>query len=80
MADLGNLCIDCGCDTAFGSGNFVNRVPADDGENSGFMCADCQAMPCDTCNEPTTDWEFTPNGDLICIDCLNNQPTKGKHP
>ena len=33
-----NDCILCGKDTRFGSGRFVNRIPADD----NYMCAECQ--------------------------------------
>ena len=33
-----NDCILCGEDTSFGSGRFVNRIPADD----NYMCAECQ--------------------------------------
>lgn len=51
IKDLGNLCIDCKEDTSFGSGKFVNRIPADDGEVSGFMCADCQMVECDSCEQ-----------------------------
>ena len=29
MSDIGNRCVDCGKDTSFGSGRFVNRIPAD---------------------------------------------------
>ena len=42
MVDIGNLCIECGCDTSYGKGSFVNRIPADDGERIGYWCADCQ--------------------------------------
>jgi len=27
--DIGNRCVHCGRDTSFGSGRFVNRIPAD---------------------------------------------------
>ena len=29
MSDIGNRCVHCGEDTSFGSGKFVNRIPAD---------------------------------------------------
>ncbi len=32
-----DLCVDCGEDTSFGSGRFVNRIPSDD----NWLCADC---------------------------------------
>ena len=42
-----NDCISCGEDTSFGSGRFVNRIPADD----HYMCAECQMVECDMCDE-----------------------------
>ena len=33
-----NDCILCGEDTSFGSGKFVNCIPADD----NYICAECQ--------------------------------------
>ena len=64
---VGNRCVYCGEDTSFGSGRFVNRIPADsdcksynqegkviyeDGEyRDGYACAECMAMPCDRCSE-----------------------------
>jgi len=67
MSDIGNRCVHCGEDTAFGSGRFVNRIPADadyeaqddkgniifaEGEyRDGYACAECMALPCDRCNE-----------------------------
>ena len=54
--DIGDLCVDCGQDTAPGSGRFVNRYPAEsigvvstfDVSNAfevlldGYRCPDCQ--------------------------------------
>ena len=34
-----NDCIECGKDTSFGSGRFVNRISADD----NYMCYECLA-------------------------------------
>ena len=51
MIDVGNNCIHCGRDTSFGSGLFVNRIPADDGEKDGYACPECMAMPCCRCDE-----------------------------
>ena len=67
MSDIGNRCVHCGEDTAFGSGRFVNRIPADadyeaqddkgniifaEGEyRDGYSCAECMARPCDRCDE-----------------------------
>jgi len=56
--DIGNLCIECGKDTSIGSGLFVNRVPADNGEVDGYLCREC--LPCEGCNaepsEPCREW------------------------
>ncbi len=58
-------CIYCNKPTAFGSGHFVNRIPADtDMElkngtieyRDGYACAKCMMLECDRCGEP------------ICID------------
>ena len=58
MADIGNNCVSCNQDTSFGSGRFVNRIPADADYESlddkgntifadeeyrdGYLCPDCQ--------------------------------------
>ena len=68
LKDLGNLCIDCKEDTSFGSGKFVNRIPADDGKVSGFMCADCQMVECDSCKEKVFEYETSQKGMWWCID------------
>jgi len=78
MSDIGNRCVHCGEDTSFGSGKFVNRIPADadyealdnqgnvifaDGEyRDGYACAECMAMPCDRCDE------LIPLDEDICLD------------
>lgn len=38
-----NPCFGCGCDTVFGRGAYVNRVPADDTADGrdGYYCAAC---------------------------------------
>ena len=67
MTDIGNRCVHCGEDTSFGSGRFVNRIPADadyeatdsegkiifaDGEyRDGYACPDCSGFDCDRCDE-----------------------------
>jgi hypothetical protein len=40
-------CQVCGTSTAFGSGNFVNRV----GYDEGWACAQCIAYECDACDQ-----------------------------
>ena len=74
--DIGNRCVNCGKDTSFGSGLFVNRIPADadyhseyngaivfsEGEyREGYLCSECSALPCDRCNEMVLlDEDITP--------------------
>ena len=78
---LPSRCVECGQDTSFGSGRFVNRVPTD----GGFLCAECAALCCDRCNDPISlDEDITPAdvyGDeracfddgayRVCEGCLN---------
>ena len=45
MKDIGNKCISCFKDTSFGSGKFVNRIPAGDDDYNGYMCSECQYYP-----------------------------------
>ena len=67
--DVGNLCCECGRDTSFGSGRFVNRIPGDRtiDEDSpfkhllaegfinvdGYLCPECLSDECDRCGEMT---------------------------
>ena len=66
-----DTCDDCGDSTAWGSGKFVNRVPAD----VGWLCADCQAIECDECGEPTIEWDHPQHDDaqIWCVDCLEKE-------
>ena len=57
LMDIGNNCVHCNKDTSFGTGKFVNRIPADadyeaedkegniifaDGEyRDGYACEEC---------------------------------------
>ena len=66
---FGNLCIECWEDTSFGSGRFVNRIPADNGVRDGYMCAECQSIKCDRCGEDTLEYTTEYNGDWLCPDC-----------
>tara|TARA_R110000822_G_scaffold136229_2_gene273753 strand:+ start:975 stop:1376 length:402 start_codon:yes stop_codon:yes gene_type:complete len=60
-------CRDCKRDTHWGSGLFVNRIPADD----GWLCADCQSIECCHCGELTLEYSFDDNGDAWCPDCYS---------
>ena len=43
IKDIGNKCIYCFKDTSFGSGRFVNRIPATTDELDGYSCYPCQS-------------------------------------
>jgi len=74
MTDINNNCVCCNKDTSFGSGRFVNRIPADadyeslddkgntifkDGEyRDGYLCEPCQELECDKCSNRTADYSF----------------------
>jgi hypothetical protein len=65
--DIGSKCVCCNQDTSFGSGRFVNRIPADadyesldeqgntifsDGEyRDGYLCSKCNRHECCRCDE-----------------------------
>ena len=66
VGDIGSFCVDCLQDTNFrdAEGNqtfrFVNRLPCDRdvydgdkyiGNRSGWLCADCNWLECDRCDE-----------------------------
>jgi len=66
-------CIECGEDTSFGHGKFVNRVPADD----GYLCADCLSFECDSCGELIEfDCEIRDNGAYYCEGCAEKLGVK----
>lgn len=72
--DTNDYCVYCDRDTAFGTGLFVNRIPADrtmdDGTTrDGWMCVECQQIECDVCGNWTTDYTFTDAGDAACDEC-----------
>ena len=70
--DIGNNCVCCNKDTSFGSGRFVNRIPADaeyesldekghvifaeDEYRDGYLCESCQEIECDKCSKRTADF------------------------
>ena len=66
---------------------FVNRIPSDaDGKLllsggddvpidvmiRGYMCVECQSMPCDRCGENTHEYEHL-DEELVCEGCLSKQ-------
>lgn len=60
-------------DTAFGSGLFVNRVPADkeanEGRIDGYMCPECQQTECDICGDMTFKYENVADDFWACDGC-----------
>ena len=69
--DIGDYCVDCLQSTAFGTGRFVNRIPADRdvedekgnylGRRDGWLCPACNFTECDRCDEKIyCDEDFTP--------------------
>lgn len=70
IKNIGDKCITCFSDTSFGSGKFVNRIPAEDDKHEGYMCPDCQMIECDDCNESILDYVSTVEGSFVCDDCF----------
>lgn len=86
--NIGDMCTGCGRDTGPGSGLFVNRIPSgaewDVGGGfftesfavnvNGWMCADCQAIPCVSCGEHVLEYETVNIHDRhvwSCIPCID---------
>lgn len=81
--DIGERCVYCDRDTSYGSGLYVNRIPADgyfDGDMEehpqlrvGFMCSECQCFDCDECASPIPpdDDVVIEEGDLFLRLCRN---------
>jgi len=51
QVDIGDKCVECLRPTSIGSGLFVNRIPADNDEYIGWLCAECNWHECDRCDE-----------------------------
>ena len=75
--NIGQKCVVCHEDTQFGSGRFVNRIPAEDDKYEGYLCFECQCEECDQCKELTADNMFNDDGDNLCEDCYIEQVKKG---
>ena len=61
QVDIGDKCIECMRSTVFGTGLFVNRLPADNDKYIGYLCPECNFTECDRCNEKIyCDEDFTP--------------------
>ena len=75
--DIGHNCIECHEDTKFGSGRFVNRIPADNEKYSGYLCVGCQSENCDECNTLTHEYFLDDDSDVLCEDCYVNKVKMG---
>ena len=51
QVDIGDKCVECLRPTSFGTGLFVNRIPADNDEYIGWLCPECNWYECDRCDE-----------------------------
>ena len=71
IVDIGDNCTHCGKDTSFGTGSFVNRIPSTTDTQEGYMCPDCQAVECDTCNQKSLDYWMTDGGSIVCESCID---------
>lgn len=70
---IGELCIECGDDVSWGSGKYIDRIEADNGQADGYMCAECQHECCEYCNEWTIDYYFDDDGEIICNECCEKE-------
>ena len=69
--DIGNKCVECLEDTSFGSGKFVDRIPADNGVYDGYMCENCQMVDCDKCKNKSVDYFIcNKTNKVLCEDCV----------
>jgi len=75
--DIGHNCIGCHEDTQFGSGRFVNRIPAENDEYDGYLCVDCQSDNCDECDILTHEYFHDDDGNFLCEDCYMDKLKKG---
>ena len=61
QVDIGETCIECKKSVKWGTGLYVNRLPADNDKYIGYLCAECNFHECDRCNEKIyCDEDFTP--------------------
>ena len=60
QVDIGDKCIECMRSTVFGSGLFVNRLPADNDKYIGYLCPECNWLECDRCDEKIYEDDCTP--------------------
>lgn len=76
LTNVGEHCVDCGCDVSWFSGSYVNRIPASNAEKTGYLCSACQLVDCDRCGhrafEPFT---VETNDEVlhVCEDCVTEE-------
>ena len=77
VIDVGSMCVDCGQDTDFGSGLFIDRIRSDkiwsindrfEIEVDGCLCRNCQLIDCDKCGTGVLYYELIDNS-VICENC-----------
>ena len=71
QVDIGDKCVECLRSTSFGSGLFVNRMPADNDNYIGWLCPECNFHECDRCNQNIYDDEDCTPYDIY----LDHEPT-----
>ena len=65
QVDIGDKCVECLRSTSFGSGLFVNRIPADNDKYIGYLCPECNFFECEPAILP---WKFAPVCGLFSFD------------
>ena len=86
--DIGNQCVDCRQDTSYGSGKFVNRIPASVDREigglwvvlEGYQCAECREMECEgkDCDYKVLDDYIIVDGSILCNGCVAKIPLEEK--
>ena len=86
--DIGNQCVDCRQDTSYGSGKFVNRIPASVDREigglwvglEGYQCAECREMECEgkDCDYKVLDDYIIVDGAILCNGCVAKIPLEEK--
>ena len=70
--DIGDKCVECLRPTSFGTGLFVNRIPADNDNYIGWLCPECNWYECDRCGERIYEDEDCTPYDVY----LDHEPTE----
>ena len=71
QVDIGDKCVECLRSTSFGTGLFVNRIPADNDNYIGWLCPECNFYECDRCGQNIYDDEDCTPYDVY----LDHEPT-----